>query len=171
MSSSDKKSHPKATEHRDDYGGSWEHGDARPGAREMLPARPQVIRPYVRTRSEYRDEERERLSNPHGPIRQLSKKDMPHNPNPDAHAPPNFSRPRPHAHPTYSLFPQERVSQREAQFRADMMALQARQTVNLRAKLRAVPQTPPVQPQYIGPKKLQRRTGEKEKEVGCCILM
>lgn len=78
---------------------------------------------------------------------------------------------RPHAKPTYSLFPQERVSQQDAQFNAEMIALRARQTVNLRAKLRAMPQPPPVQPQFLGSKKLQSRTREKEKEVGCCIVM
>jgi hypothetical protein len=52
-----------------------------------------------------------------------------------------------------------------------MIALQARQTVNLREKLRAMPQPAPVQPRYEGSKKLQRSTCRQEKEVGCCIVM
>ncbi|KAF9741616.1 hypothetical protein PMIN01_01155 [Paraphaeosphaeria minitans] len=75
--------------------------------------------------------------------------------------------PRPRAQEMYSLFPQERVSKRDGQFRADMMALRAKQTVNLRAKL---PQPPPVEPKYLDSKKLQKSMAEKE-VAGCCIVM
>ncbi|KAK7178899.1 hypothetical protein PSPO01_15036 [Paraphaeosphaeria sporulosa] len=92
---------------------------------------------------------------------------MTRNPNMSAHASKNFSRSHRRPQPTYSLFPQERASKRDAQFRADMMALQVKQTVNLRATL---PQPPPVEPKYLGPKKLQKRTVEKE-EASCCIVM
>ncbi|KAL5413495.1 hypothetical protein PMIN03_003706 [Paraphaeosphaeria minitans] len=61
----------------------------------------------------------------------------------------------------------ERVSKRDGQFRADMMALRAKQTVNLRAKL---PQPPPVEPKYLDSKKLQKSMAEKE-VAGCCIVM
>lgn len=81
-----------------------------------------------------------------------------------------LSAPRPNTQPTYSLFPHERSSKREAQFKAEMLDLQVQQAVNVRAKLRAMPQPPSVEPQYTGTKRLQRNTC-REEEAGCCVVM
>ncbi|KAJ4360740.1 uncharacterized protein N0V89_001307 [Didymosphaeria variabile] len=90
-----------------------------------------------------------------------------------ARTPPNFSRPRRQAE--YSLFPKEGSgnSRRDAQFRAEMMALRAKQEVNYRAKMRAMPpsQHEPTDYQYMGSKKLQRKTCAKHDEIGCCVVI